>query len=138
MLRCVRLRVRQRGFPVGLVLMAGGAFAAAAVGLLHLDQLGLSLCVFKRATGLPCPTCGTTRTLGLLARGDALGALRLNPLACLAALLVGLWGLGDLWLWLSGRGALALDAAAPEARRLQALIVVLVAVNWVYLILAGR
>ena len=40
-------------------------------------------CVFKGLTGIPCPTCGSTRSVVHLARGDILSALTMNPLTTL-------------------------------------------------------
>ena len=46
----------------------------------------------RRITGLPCPTCGVTRTIIALSRGDVDRALFLNPLAAIAC------GVGLLYL----------------------------------------
>ncbi len=50
-------------------------------------------CVFRKATGIYCPGCGSTRALRALFAGDFLAALRYNPfsiavLFALPALLV--------------------------------------------------
>ncbi len=37
-------------------------------------------CNFRLLTGWPCPTCGTTRAVVALTRGDVLSALQWNPL----------------------------------------------------------
>jgi hypothetical protein len=42
---------------------------------------GLPVCVFKGATGLPCPLCGGTRATQALLRGDLSRALYLNVAA---------------------------------------------------------
>ncbi len=49
-----------------------------------------AFCLFKEVTGLPCPSCGATRSVLLLGRGDFEAALLLNPLGFLlvAGLLV--------------------------------------------------
>lgn len=39
------------------------------------------LCVWKGVFGLPCPGCGGTRAMFLLAKGNILGSLKLNPSA---------------------------------------------------------
>lgn len=41
---------------------------------------GPTLCMFRNVTGLPCPFCGTTRSIGHILIGDFESALRLNPL----------------------------------------------------------
>ena len=48
------------------------------------------ICMFQNMTGRPCPGCGMTRSILLLARGDVIGSLRMHPLGVpLAALFVG-------------------------------------------------
>jgi Flp pilus assembly pilin Flp len=41
-------------------------------------------CVFKGLTGVPCPTCGSTRSLVHLSHGDILKALSMDPLVTIA------------------------------------------------------
>jgi len=41
---------------------------------------GVELCMFKRLTGLPCPTCGATRGCLRLLAGDLAGGWLCNPL----------------------------------------------------------
>ena len=38
-------------------------------------------CIFRKATGIHCPGCGSTRALRALFQGDFLAALRYNPLS---------------------------------------------------------
>jgi len=42
-------------------------------------------CLFRKITGLPCPSCGVTRTLLLLGQGEIFQAFSLSPLFTLAA-----------------------------------------------------
>ena len=47
---------------------------------------GPVLCMFRTLTGLPCPFCGTTRSIGHILIGDFENALRLNPLGYVSLL----------------------------------------------------
>jgi hypothetical protein len=133
----VRLVARPGSPPLGLVFFGIGLLAAAAVGLLRLDRLPLTLCVFKGLTGLPCPTCGSTRTLGQLFALDVAGAWSQNPLATLGAVAVATWGLVDLAL-LPRRRAVGLEIAPRLGRALRWGALGLFLANWIYLIAAGR
>ena len=56
--------------------------AVAALVALHFSPrtgLGLPLCMFRQLTGLPCPGCGLTRSLIVLAHGDLATAARMHP-----------------------------------------------------------
>ena len=44
-----------------------------------------TLCLFKKVTGLPCPSCGTSRAVLLLAHGEFRESLMMNPLGIFAA-----------------------------------------------------
>ncbi len=135
--RGVRLRAREGRQPLGAVFAGLGLLAGAAVALLHLDRLPVVVCVFKGRTGLPCPTCGSTRALGRLFALDWRGALAMNPLFTAGAAVVAVWAAVDLAL-LPRRRALALEVAPAWARVLRIGAVVLFLVNWVYLLAAHR
>lgn len=124
------------GPPLGVVFGAIGVLGCAAVGLLGLDHLGFPVCFFKLATGLPCPTCGSTRAFGRLFARDLGGALAVNPLATLLALAVVPWAIVDLLLLARGR-SLGVRASPAAARVLRVTVLALVLANWIYLIAAG-
>jgi len=132
----VRLRATDRP-PLGLLFAACGAFLAGVVALLRLDRLPFALCAFKQLTGLPCPTCGGTRALGRLATLDLPGAFAMNPLAVSVGVVVALWAVADLAM-LPRRQSLRLEMRKDLAFAVRAAAVVLAAVNWAYLVLAGR
>jgi hypothetical protein len=132
-----RLVARSSAPPLGAIFGGIGLVAAAAVWLLRLDRIPLTLCVFKGLTGLPCPTCGSTRALGRLFALDFAGALAMNPFTTLVAGLVAGWAVADLVL-LPRRRALGLDVSKRFGFALRVGALVLVLANWVYLIAAGR
>jgi hypothetical protein len=133
----IRLVARSSAPPLGAIFGGIGLLAAAAVGLLRLDRIPLTLCVFKGLTGLPCPTCGSTRALGRLFALDFAGALAMNPFTTLVAVLVASWAVADLAL-LPRRRALDLEVPKPLGFALRVAALVLFLANWVYLIAAGR
>jgi hypothetical protein len=123
--------------PLGAIFGGIGLLAAAAVALLRLDRIPLTLCVFKGLTGLPCPTCGSTRALGRLFALDFAGALAMNPFTTLVAVLVAGWAVADLAL-LPRRRVLDLEVRKPLGFALRVAALVLFLANWVYLIATGR
>src|SRR5262245_11327824 len=65
-------------------------FATASFG--RVDQFRFSSCTFRTLTGVPCPGCGLTRSLCLVARGDWSASLQIHPLGILiAAAALGIW-----------------------------------------------
>jgi hypothetical protein len=117
-------------------------WAAAAASAVALRPLWLVVaphlrrCAFRGLTGMPCPTCGTTRTAVALLGLDLAGAIRANPLAAVAGIVFVVGGAAALgWLALGGR-------SLPElgwhwSRWWTAAAVGLVAANWLYLIASG-
>jgi Protein of unknown function (DUF2752) len=132
----VRFLARE-GPPLGLIFAAIGVVGALAVGLLHLDRLPFPLCYLKLLTGLPCPTCGSTRALGRLFALDVPGALVMNPVTTLAAFAILLWAAADLVL-LPQKRALGLELSPRAGRALRIAVVVAVVANWAFLLAAGR
>jgi hypothetical protein len=133
----VRLYAEAGALPLGAILAGIAVLGAAAVGLLHLDALPFTFCVFKTATGLPCLTCGTTRALARLFHGDLGGAFGMNPLAAAGSLSLLPWAVADLALVTRGR-ALRLDLGPGAARAARVCAVAAAALNWAYLVAAGR
>jgi hypothetical protein len=133
----VRWEAPRGAMPLGAVFGGLTALACGAVGLLGLDHVGLTPCFFRLATGLPCPTCGSTRAFGRLFHLDLAGAFVMNPLAAASALVLLLWGLVDMAL-LPGRRALRASLAPALHNPARFLVVALLLLNWAFLLVAGR
>lgn len=49
------------------------------------SSTSFSSCIIKSATGYPCPSCGTTRSVLALIKGNVFSALKINPLGLIVA-----------------------------------------------------
>jgi hypothetical protein len=132
----IRIRA-EPGPPLGAILAGAFLGVALAVGLLGLDRLPFTACVFKATTGWPCLSCGSTRAFGRLFALDFAGALAMNPLAAAGALGIFGWGLVDLALLPGGR-AVSVAVSPGLARSLRVAAVLAAVANWAWLIAAGR
>jgi hypothetical protein len=135
--RAVRVSAPAGSAPLGAIFGGIGLAAAAAIALLGLDRLPVAFCVFKGLTGLPCPTCGSTRALGRLFDLDPAGALGMNPFTTVVAVVLAAWAVVDLLLIPRGR-ALRVGVSPPLGRILRIAAFVAFLVNWMYLLMAGR
>ena len=78
-----------RRFGMWLRLAGLLALPAIAWALARFDVLPhVTLCLFERVTGRPCPGCGMTRSILRLSQGDVVGSLRMHPLGVVLAGLV--------------------------------------------------
>jgi hypothetical protein len=101
-----------------------------------------SPCLFRQATGIPCPSCGTTRSVEALAAGDIGRAAATNPFGLVLALALvafPVWIVHDLARSLDGfhRFYLAVERTFRERRIVAAAGIALVAANWGWNILKG-
>ena len=133
----LRVKAAHGRLPLGVVFGAIGAMGAAGVGFLGLDRIPFPVCLLKATTGLPCPTCGSTRALGRLVHLDPAGALTMNPLATVGIVVLALWALVDLALLPRGR-ALDVEVGRPLGRVVRFAVAAAFLANWTYLLAAGR
>lgn len=118
-------------FAVAAVL-AAGAFV-----IFYLERVPYFPCVFKEITGVPCPTCGSTRLVGHFFRLDFTESLLSNPLLFLAGAAASVWFAYGFYMLFSGR-KIKITFTRGERRFLLWSGVILFILNWVYLILAGK
>jgi Protein of unknown function (DUF2752) len=95
-------------------------------------------CAFRAVTGLPCLTCGATRSAWQFLHGHFLASIRFNPLAFVAYCGIAIFDLYALAVLIARAPRLRLNNfTRAEKLAVRILIVVLLSGNWVYLILAG-
>jgi hypothetical protein len=71
-----------------LVALLGYATASVLISPTRHARMPV-LCPLRRLTGLPCPSCGMTRSASLLVRGRPRAALRENALSPVALAVLG-------------------------------------------------
>ena len=121
-----------RRLVLWLVLLTAGALAA---NFAMRRSLPLPFCLLREITGIPCPACGSTRSLLAWTHLDPSGAFFFNPLFFIAC--VGLAG----WTAIRALETFTAVRVSPRiaggVRRMPLLRLGLglLAVNWVYLYL---
>ncbi len=128
-----------RAVERALLVTASLGFVAARVfpSPLLVGRVTGAACWVHALLGIPCPTCGLTRALMALAHGDVRAALVVQPLATVAALLAVAylpWAAGVVW---GGWRPLRISASGVVGRRVRVALVVVVVLNWAYLIRVG-
>jgi hypothetical protein len=105
----------------------------AVIRLAHQFQLGWPFCAFRLATGLPCPTCGGTRSVLALVQWRLGEAFWWNPLVALGCIAMCAWFL--LWLLdvVQGRARSRGVWECAQRRPWPVVLAGAVALNWVYL-----
>ena len=117
----------------GLIYGTITILALIAVRFLPVLEL-MPSCVFRAFTGIPCPTCGATRSLVHLANGNLSASFGMNPAIALllfAALLMFAYDVATLF---SG-SRISLSLTPREATLMRAGAVVVLLANWAYLAL---
>jgi hypothetical protein len=120
---------------VGLGWMAWNLFC------FQQSKPGLQICVLKNTVGLPCPSCGTTRSVLHLLHGDIANAILLNPIGLIAFIcmvIIPFWIIYDYWqskrtLW----STYLLLIKLFQNKKFSFIVIVLVLLNWIWNIQKG-
>ena len=91
-------------------------------------------CVFKGLTGIPCPTCGSTRSVVHLAHGDILSALAMNPLTTLCLMAAIAYFISSLMSMAFDLPRINFLLADKEKNVMRAGAVMILFAQWAYLI----
>lgn len=125
----------KRWGPLALLAVVG-VFGVLLVPQAQRLAAFLPPCPFRTVTGVPCPTCGTTRALLALSKGHLAQALTCNPMTTLGLVFAGLvaviWALAHAWGLRVPRALASWQYHWPWWLRL-GVIVALVA-NWAWVV----
>ncbi|HYA85860.1 MAG TPA: DUF2752 domain-containing protein [Nitrospirota bacterium] len=91
-------------------------------------------CVFKNITGIPCPTCGTTRSVVYLAQGKIATAYAMNPLAATVLIAAVLYFFYSVITLIFNLPRLGFILNHREKIAVQTTAIMLLLVQWAYLI----
>jgi hypothetical protein len=122
-------------------LIAGLGWMAWNLFYFQQSNPGLEICLLKNTVGLPCPSCGTTRSVLHLLQGDLSTAFFLNPLGIIAFVVMivsPFWLLYDYYnskrtLWTVYLQFLSFF----QNKIFSIVVIVLVLLNWIWNIQKG-
>jgi hypothetical protein len=117
--------------------------ASSLFGLGCLIWLGFGLpwphCWVRHLLGIPCPTCGSTRSALALAHGNVGRAFQLNPLMCLVYLgVIGFDFYAAAVLIFRTKRIRFIAMPKSTQQIVASVIVAAVLVNWIYLLCTMR
>lgn len=95
----------------------------------------LPSCAFRGLTGIPCPTCGATRSILHLAHGGILAALVMNPLIAVSFTGAILYLVYSLVTLATGAPRVLVSLTEREKNTVRIAALGLVLINWAYLII---
>lgn len=130
----------ENGAPRSSVHIVWGGiaiFLTASAAALDRMPLHLPPCIFRELTGFPCLTCGGTRSLAALGQFHVAASFMFNPLVLLVALVTITFSV-MISLGFLLRKKLSLAFSDTEKGILRIVVLVLVALNWAFLILREK
>ena len=117
-------------------IIYGGIVLLALLAGRFLPVLALApSCAFKTLTGVPCPTCASTRTIVYLSHGDVASAFFMNPLVLAGVLAALVYLFYSLFTLFFAVPRLVVAFSGKEKDRIRALAVLLILANWLYLVI---
>jgi hypothetical protein len=120
----------------------GYAWLIITYNRIVLNEGELGVCLFKDITGIPCPSCGSTRSVLSILKGDMWGAIIWNPfgLILFAILVISpIWILFDLVRHKATLFNLYTNSELFLKRKWVAIpAILLVLLNWIWNIYKGQ
>src|SRR5690554_1437054 len=105
------------------------------------EESSFEVCLIKSITHIPCPSCGSTRSVISLTKGDFVQALSINPIGYIIAVImlaIPVWILFDI---IFKRNSLLSFFQKLESfikkPKVAILLVLLILINWTWNIIKG-
>lgn len=124
-----------------VVLAAGYAYLITVLIAGEHSKHYVNTCLIKNVTGIPCPSCGSTRSVTSIINGNFTHAFLLNPLGYIVAvimLIMPFWLLYDvLFKKQSLYNAYTIFETVLKKKKVAIPLVLLIAANWIWNIYKG-
>ena len=133
----VYTRARRLGeLPLGVFFMLPVLLLPLGAWLVESGSLVLRGCGMKKALGMPCLSCGSTRATLNLLHGNVLEALLFQPMMIGIYALFAIWGMVSLASFVVGR-RLVIELDDREDLAFKIVVVTVPFLNWIYLVAMG-
>jgi hypothetical protein len=130
------LQKRTQGRTEFGIIYGGIALLAICIGRFLPVLTFVPSCVFRDLTGVPCPTCGATRSVVHLARGEFFASFGMNPLVSLCFVIAAFAFFYSLITLLVGVPKIGVVLSDREKNIVRSGTIALILANWCYLILS--
>jgi len=94
------------------------------------------MCIFKNVTGIPCPSCGTTRAIQLILHGNIIESLYMNPFGIIVISLMIIAPFWILYDVISKKDTFLLSYKKAEeiirTKWITIVLISLVLLNWIW------
>jgi hypothetical protein len=117
------------------IIYGGIAFLILGAGRLLPILPFAPACVFKGLTGIPCITCGSTRSVVHLSHGEILSAFAMNPLMTLCLISAALYFIHSLMSAAFNLPRVSFLLTDNDRNIMRAGVVMLLLIQWAYLII---
>lgn len=99
------------------------------------------VCFFKRTTGIPCPSCGNTRSVMAIIKGNFTDAILINPIGLIIAcvmLITPLWLIYDaIYKKDTLHKNYLLFEKTIRNKYIAVILIILIIINWIWNVYKG-
>ena len=84
-----------------ILVACTSGFSYLLYSFFYSESNQFTVCMIKNVTGFPCPSCGTTRAVQLLFKGDFISSILMNPFGIIVSgsmLFLPIWIVFDVLL----------------------------------------
>lgn len=124
-----------------IACLAGYIWLYFSISKNNAGNISAEICLIKHVTNIPCPSCGSTRSVISLSKGDFIGALNLNPIGYLVALIMlvaPIWIIADTIMRSNTLFAFYQKTETYLKKRKIAIpLILLLIINWIWNITKG-